>query len=91
MKTKILLTSCVFVMVLLPSRAAISTNAAPAEGVTVETGGEKLDALKETPAERDARMKLWREAIIPWAGRVTDAIDGTAMEVDYVRIYRRKP
>ena len=30
-------------------------------------------------------------AIIPWAGPVTDAIDGTFMEVDYVRVYRRKP
>jgi beta-glucanase (GH16 family) len=29
------------------------------------------------------------EAIIPWAGEVTDAIDGTQMEVDYVRIYER--
>ncbi len=29
-------------------------------------------------------------AIIPWSGHVTDAIDGTAMEVDYVRIYKRK-
>ncbi|MDP4225446.1 MAG: family 16 glycosylhydrolase [Bacteroidota bacterium] len=29
------------------------------------------------------------EAIIPWAGEVTDAIDGTRMEVDYVRIYER--
>lgn len=29
--------------------------------------------------------------IIPWASRITDAIDCTAMEVDYVRIYRRKP
>jgi hypothetical protein len=29
-------------------------------------------------------------AVIPWAGRITDSIDGTAMEVDYVRIYRRK-
>jgi beta-glucanase (GH16 family) len=27
-------------------------------------------------------------AIIPWAGKVTDAIDGTFMEVDYVRIYQ---
>lgn len=31
------------------------------------------------------------EAIIAWAGEVTDAIDGTAMEVDYVRVFRRKP
>jgi beta-glucanase (GH16 family) len=27
-------------------------------------------------------------AIIPWAGKVTDAIDGTFMEVDYVRVYQ---
>jgi len=29
-------------------------------------------------------------AIIPWAGKITDAIHGTQMEVDYVRIYQRK-
>ena len=29
-------------------------------------------------------------AVIPWAGKVTDAIDGKAMEVDQVRVYRRK-
>lgn len=29
-------------------------------------------------------------AIIKWAGEVTDAIDGTLMEVDYVRIYQPK-
>ncbi len=29
-------------------------------------------------------------AIIPWAGKITDAIDKTQMEVDYVRIYKRK-
>ncbi len=29
------------------------------------------------------------EAIIPWAGEITDAINGTQMEVDYVRIYER--
>ncbi len=30
-------------------------------------------------------------AIIPWAGKVTDSIDGTFMEVDYVRVYDKKP
>jgi len=30
-------------------------------------------------------------AIIPWAGKITDAIHGTFMEVDYVRVYDRKP
>jgi beta-glucanase (GH16 family) len=29
-------------------------------------------------------------AIIPWGGPITDAIDGTKMEVDYVRIYERR-
>jgi len=29
-------------------------------------------------------------AIIPWHGKVTDAIDGTFMEVDYVRYYKKK-
>jgi beta-glucanase (GH16 family) len=29
-------------------------------------------------------------AIIPWGGKITDAIHGTAMEVDYVRVYQRK-
>lgn len=29
-------------------------------------------------------------AIIKWAGEVSDAIDGTMMEVDYVRIYKPK-
>ena len=29
-------------------------------------------------------------AIIPWAGEVTDSLDGTFMEVDYVRIYKEK-
>ena len=29
-------------------------------------------------------------AIIPWAGEVTDALDGTYMEIDYVRVYKEK-
>jgi len=34
---------------------------------------------------------LLSEAIITWAGAVTDAINGTQMEVDYVRIYDPVP
>jgi beta-glucanase (GH16 family) len=30
-------------------------------------------------------------AIIGWGGKITDAIDGTFMEVDYVRIYQARP
>lgn len=33
---------------------------------------------------------LLSEAILPWAGEVTDAIDGTFMEVDFVRVYKRR-
>jgi beta-glucanase (GH16 family) len=29
-------------------------------------------------------------AIIRWGGKITDAIDGTQMEVDYVRVYNRR-
>ncbi len=43
-----------------PAQAAPAKDA-PAEGVTVETGAEPA-ALKETPAQRDARMAWWREA-----------------------------
>lgn len=33
---------------------------------------------------------LLSSAIIRWAGQVSDRIDGTSMDVDYVRIYRAK-
>lgn len=33
---------------------------------------------------------LLSSAIIKWAGPVTDAIDGTSMDVDYVRVYQRR-
>ena len=62
MKTKTILIAFTLTAALLQSHAATSTNSSPAEGVTVEAGGEKIDAIKETPAQRDARMKWWREA-----------------------------
>lgn len=33
---------------------------------------------------------LLSEAVLAWGGAVTDAIDGTYMEVDYVRVYSRR-
>lgn len=33
---------------------------------------------------------LLSEAILTWGGEITDAIDGTFMEVDYVRVYQAK-
>ncbi|MDH7569632.1 MAG: glycoside hydrolase family 16 protein, partial [Armatimonadota bacterium] len=32
---------------------------------------------------------LLSTAVLAWAGRVTDALDGTSMDVDWVRVYRR--
>lgn len=34
---------------------------------------------------------LLSSAIIKWAGAVTEKIDGTSMDVDWVRVYRKKP
>ena len=34
---------------------------------------------------------LLSSAIIKWAGPVTDKIDGTSMDVDWVHVYRRQP
>jgi beta-glucanase (GH16 family) len=38
---------------------------------------------------RGTAPALLSSAIMNWAGKVTDAIDGTSMDVDYVRIYQR--
>ena len=43
-------------------RAVAIAQQAPAEGFTVEASGTPMEALKETPAQRDARMQWWNEA-----------------------------
>ena len=51
--------------------------------------GKELRREKNTFCDQPA--PIWLSlAVIPWAGKVTDAINGTSMEVDYVRIYQRK-
>lgn len=38
-----------------------------------------------------SEVPIWLSlAVIPWAGPVTDAIDGTSMKVDWVRYYQKK-
>jgi beta-glucanase (GH16 family) len=38
-----------------------------------------------------SEVPIWLSlAVIPWAGQVTDAIDGTRMQVDWVRYYHKK-
>ncbi len=32
---------------------------------------------------------IFSTAVLKWAGRITEALDGSAMEVDYVRVYER--
>ena len=59
MKPKLVITSFVLAVTLLQSHAATSTNSAPTEGVAVETGGEKLETIKETPELRDALFGMF--------------------------------
>lgn len=50
--------------------------------------GQEIRREKNTICHREAPVLL-SLAIISWAGPVTDAIDGTSMKVDYVRVYDR--
>lgn len=52
--------------------------------------GREMRKVTNTFCKSAAPVYL-SEAIIAWAGAVTDAIDGTQMEVDYVRIYDPVP
>ena len=46
---------------------------------------------RETNSFCHSESPIWLSlAIIGWAGKISDAIDGTFMEVDYVRVYQRK-
>ena len=51
--------------------------------------GKEIRREENTLCHSDAPVLL-SLAIIDWAGPVTDAIDGTAMEVDFVRVYQHK-
>ena len=51
--------------------------------------GEELRREPNTFAHAEASVYL-SAAIMNWAGPVTDAIDGTSMDVDYVRVWQRR-
>jgi beta-glucanase (GH16 family) len=51
--------------------------------------GQEIRREQNTLCHREAPVLL-SSAIMKWAGDVTDKIDGTAMEVDFVRIYQLK-
>jgi len=61
MKSNIM--AALLVVNLSPAFAATNaTNSGTAEGVAVEASGSSLEAVQETPAQRDARMAWWHEA-----------------------------
>lgn len=49
--------------------------------------GKEIRREKNTLCHGEAPVWL-SLAIVDWAGRVTDAMDGTSMRVDYVRVYQ---
>lgn len=57
-----------------------------ADSLTFYHDGNLIRSLKNDYAKANASVFL-STGITEWAGKVTDAINGTQMEVDYVRIY----
>ena len=51
--------------------------------------GKEIRRETNSICHREAPVLL-SSAIMKWAGPVTDKIDGTAMEVDYVRVYQKR-
>lgn len=51
--------------------------------------GQEIRRDANTVCHSEAPVYL-SSAIMKWAGEVTDKIDGTSMDVDYVRVYERK-
>lgn len=52
--------------------------------------GQEIHRVPNTKAHREAPI-LYSTAVLTWAGPITDALHGKSMDVDWVRVYRRKP
>jgi hypothetical protein len=52
--------------------------------------GQEIDRKPNTQAHLESPV-LFSTAVFPWAGPITDRLDGKSMDVDWVRVYRRKP
>jgi beta-glucanase (GH16 family) len=50
--------------------------------------GKEIRRLPHEICHAAAPIRL-STAVFPWAGKTTDALDGTSMDVDWVRVYRR--
>jgi len=57
-----------------------------ADSLTYYHNGKAIRSIKNDDAKSEAPLFL-SSGITPWAGNVTDAINGTQMEVDYIRVY----
>lgn len=52
--------------------------------------GQEIDRKPNTQA-RCAGPVIFSTAIFPWAGSITDALHGKSMDVDWVRVWKKKP
>jgi beta-glucanase (GH16 family) len=51
--------------------------------------GQEMRRAKHTICNAEEAVLLSTK-VLPWAGAITDALIGTSMDVDYVRVYRKK-
>lgn len=51
--------------------------------------GREIHRVPNTKAHLEAPV-IYSTAVLTWAGPVTDALDARSMDVDWVRVYRRK-
>ena len=52
--------------------------------------GEVIHRVPNTKAHLNAPV-IYSTAVLPWAGPINDTLDGKSMDVNSVRVYRRKP
>lgn len=52
--------------------------------------GHEIDRKPNTHARCPGPV-IFSTAVFPWAGSITDALDGKSMDVDWVRVWKKKP
>jgi beta-glucanase (GH16 family) len=52
--------------------------------------GREVDRKPNTNGHSDSAI-IFSTAVFPWAGPITDRLDGTSMDVDWVRVWQRPP
>ncbi|NQU41846.1 family 16 glycosylhydrolase [bacterium] len=59
------------------------------EEIVFYSDGQELSRQKNRQAHSPTPI-MFSTAVLQWAGPITDALDGTSMDVDWVRVYQRK-